>query len=120
MDPQARHRPFVIGMAAIERNDTYTASCVHKLLGDPPLDQPHFLNADISGLREVPSDFPEFPQSEIPHVSDSSDSSPLEVQSSDSSVSDHSGARPWRRMGKKKSQRKVYKDSYSLESRVGT
>ena len=79
MDPDARHRLFFAGMATIELNDTFKASHIYKLLGDQPFDQPHFLDADASGLvLEVP---PYTPRS-------SSDSSVSTRSSSDS--------RPWK------------------------
>ncbi|KAK1555419.1 hypothetical protein Q3G72_026134 [Acer saccharum] len=86
MDFEARHRLFIIGMAAIERNDTFTASCIHRLLGDLSSDQPCFLNVDVSKLvRKVPPAF------------DSSESSQFEVQS-DPSVSARGDTRSWKRM----------------------
>ena len=87
MDPDARHHLFVTGMAAIELNDTFKASRIYKLLGDQPSDQPHFLDADVSGLvPEVPSYTPY-----------SSEFSSFD-SSSDSSVSTHSSSdsRPWK------------------------
>ncbi|KAK0571634.1 hypothetical protein LWI29_019229 [Acer saccharum] len=96
---------------------------ISRLLRDPPLDQPRFLNADVSRLfREVPATSEVPPASEVPSISSDSsnpESYQPEVQS-DSSVSANSRARPWKRMGKRASERKVYKGSYSRESHIGS
>ena len=121
MDSTARYRLYTVGMIAIEQHDAHTASVVHNLLKPPLFDQPHFTDADVSAVyREdyTPSEVP--PSPEVHSVS--SDSSPPDYQPaawSDSSSST-TNIRPWRRSGKKMSTRKVYKDSYSLESRVGS
>ena len=68
MNPVARHRLFVIGVASIERDDTFIVECIHRLLKDQPPDQPYFLDADVSGLgRGVPStpNSSEVPQFEV-------------------------------------------------------
>ena len=119
MDSGARYRLFTVGMIAIERNDAFTASVVHRLLDEPRFDQPRYIVADISGL------FPERPAtsevplaSEIPSASASS-SPPYSYQPeawSDSSAC--TDIRPSRRPGKRMTTRKVYKDSHSRESRV--
>ena len=123
MDSAARHCLFTIGMIAIEQNDTLTATVVHRLLGDPLPNQPRFLDTDVSGLfHEVPATSEVPPAFEVPSVSSDS-SQPESYQpeaQSDSSVSVCGDTRLWKRMGKKKSERKVYKDSYSLESRIET
>lgn len=63
MDSEARHHFFIVVMAAIEWNDTFTASCIHRLFGDQPPDQPYFLNYDVSGLihETLPLILPSFP-----------------------------------------------------------
>ncbi|KAK0593713.1 hypothetical protein LWI29_000265 [Acer saccharum] len=95
MDSGARYRLFTVGMIAIERNDAFTASVVHR-----------------PATSEVP------PASEIPSASASS-SPPYSYQPeawSDSSAC--TDIRPSRRPGKRMTTRKVYKDSHSRESRV--
>ena len=119
MDSAAKHHLFTVCMIAIKRNDALTATFVHKLLGDPLPDQPRFLDVDVFGLFHevlVASEVP--PASKVPSVSSNS-SQPESYQpeaQSDSFVSVCGDTWPWKRMGKKKSERKVYKDSYSLES----
>ena len=121
MDSGARYRLFTVGMIAIERNDAFTASVVHRLLDEPRFDQPRYIDTDISGLfleRPVTSEVP--PASEIPSASTSS-SPPYSYQPeawSDSSSSACTDIRPSRRPGKRMSTRRVYKDSHSRESRV--
>ncbi|KAK1583644.1 hypothetical protein Q3G72_025792 [Acer saccharum] len=121
MDSEARYRLFTVGMIAIERNDAFTASVVHRLLDEPRFDQPRYTDADISGLfpeRPATSEVP--PASEIPSASTSS-SPPYSYQPearSNSSSSACTDIRPSRRPGKRMSTRRVYKDSYSQESRV--
>ncbi|KAK0585941.1 hypothetical protein LWI29_036620 [Acer saccharum] len=120
MDSGARYRLFTVGMIAIERNDAFTASVVHRLLDEPRFDQPRYIDADISGLfpeRPATSEVP--PASEIPSASASS-SPPYSYQPeawSDSS-SAYTDIRRSRRPGKRMTTRKVYKDSHSRESRV--
>ncbi|KAK0585507.1 hypothetical protein LWI29_029583 [Acer saccharum] len=119
MDPEARYRLFTVGMIAIERNDAFTASVVHRLLDEPLFDQLRYTDADVSGLfpeRPATSEVP--PASEIPTASASS-SPPYSYQPeawSDSSAC--TDIRPSRRPGKRMTTRKVYKDSHSRESRV--
>ncbi|KAK0575371.1 hypothetical protein LWI29_038014 [Acer saccharum] len=119
MDPEARYRLFTVGMIAIERNDAFTASVVHRLLDEPLFDQPRYTDADVSGLfpeRPATSEVP--PASEIPTASASS-SPPYSYQPeawSDSSAC--TDIRPSRRPGKRMTTRRVYKDSHSRESRV--
>ncbi|KAK0572211.1 hypothetical protein LWI29_027890 [Acer saccharum] len=106
-------------MIAIERNDAFTASVVHRLLDEPLFDQPRYTDADVSGLfpeRPATSEVP--PASEIPTASASS-SPPYSYQPeawSDSSAC--TDIRPSRRPGKRMTTRRVYKDSHSRESRV--
>ncbi|KAK0606502.1 hypothetical protein LWI29_038413 [Acer saccharum] len=109
-------------MIAIERNDAFTASVVHRLLDEPRFDQPRYIDADISRLfpeRPATSEVP--PASEIPSASASS-SPPYSYQPE--AWSDSSSActdiRPSRRPGKRMSTRRIYKDSHSRESRVAT
>ena len=123
MDFEARRRLFTIGMIAIERNDTLIAAHVHRLLEDPPFDQPCFTDADVSRIyHDNPATSEVPPTPEVYSVS--SDPSTLEsyhpeesyhpVVQSDSSTSNPSSTRPWwRQMGKHASKRKVYKDSHS-------
>ncbi|KAK0574654.1 hypothetical protein LWI29_026804 [Acer saccharum] len=123
MDPEARYYLFTIGMIAIEQNEALTASVVHRLLEEPPFDQPRFTNADVFGLfREGPATSEVPPVSEIPSASSSS--SPPDLYQpearSDSSSSACADIRPWRRPGKRMSTHKVYKDSHSRESQVAT
>ncbi|KAK0586984.1 hypothetical protein LWI29_015697 [Acer saccharum] len=119
MDSGARYHLFTVGMIAIERNDAFTASVVHRLLDEPRFDQPRYTDVDISGLfpeRPATSEVP--PASEIPSASASS-SPPYSYQPeawSDSSAC--TDIRPSRRPGKRMTTRKVYKDSHSRESRV--
>ncbi|KAK0570577.1 hypothetical protein LWI29_003400 [Acer saccharum] len=119
MDSGARYRLFTVGMIAIERNDAFTASVVHRLLDEPRFDQPRYTDVDISGLfpeRPATSEVP--PASEIPSASASS-SPPYSYQPeawSDSSAC--TDIRPSRRPGKRMTTRKVYKDLHSRESRV--
>ena len=130
MDFEARRRLFTIGIIAIEQNETLTAAHVHRLLEDPPSDQPRFTDTDVSGIfLDNPATFEVPPTLEVHSVSSDSsnpesyhpeESYHYEVQS-DSSTFDPSSTRPWwRRMGKHASKCKVYKDSHSRESRIGS
>ena len=104
MDFEARRRLFTIGMIAIERNDTLTTAYVHRLLEDPPSDQPRFTDVDVSGIYRDNSPTSEVPPTpEVHSVSSSSvtlesyhpkESYHPEVQS-DSSTSNPSSTRPW-------------------------
>ncbi|KAK4846311.1 hypothetical protein QYF36_015678 [Acer negundo] len=81
MNHVARHRLFVTAIVVIGHDDTFIVERIHRLLGDQPLDQPNFLNANVSGLvREVSPTFdsPEFPRSDVsdPSISTRSDIRP--------------------------------------------
>ena len=55
MDPSVRHRLFIASMIVIELHDTRLVECLQNLLGNPPLDQPHFLDVNVLGfVLEVP------------------------------------------------------------------
>ncbi|KAK0606615.1 hypothetical protein LWI29_001543 [Acer saccharum] len=121
MDSEARYRLFTVGMIAIERNDAFTASVVHRLLDEPRFDQPRYTDANVSGLfpeRPATSEVP--PVSEIP-VASASSSPPYSYQPeawSDSSSSACTDIRSSRRPGKRMSTRRIYKNSHSRESLV--
>ncbi|KAK0570635.1 hypothetical protein LWI29_004190 [Acer saccharum] len=123
MDSTTRYRLFTVGMIAIEQNDTLTASVVHKLLKEPLFDQPHFTNADVSGIYcDSPATSGVPPTPEVHSVSSGSsqpDSYQPEARS-DSSASTCVDTQPWRRPGKRMSSRKIYKDCDPRESRVAT